>query len=94
MMKTNNTVLSNGVNRRKSSALSALPGRPSVVNQAEVGRHPTTGIERLATQQMNFTREGNVNVMKCYYQSKPAKRGYMARIAALWKKRGGFEMTE
>ena len=43
---------------------------------------------------MSYTREDNIKIMECYYHSEPTKRGYMARMTAIWEERGGFELTE
>ena len=94
MMNTNNPIQANGVNSRESQAHAASPGRPPVVNQAGVGRHPTTGRGRPANQRMSYSRADNIKIMECYYQSEPARRGYMARMRRLWMERGGFELTE
>ena len=43
---------------------------------------------------MSYSRADNIKIMECYYQSEPARKGYMARMRRLWMERGGFELTE
>ena len=43
---------------------------------------------------MKYTKDDNIKVMKCYYLSEPSKRGYIKRMARIWRELSGFELTE
>ena len=41
---------------------------------------------------MKYIRVDNIKVMKCYYLSEFDKRGYMKRMARIWRELDGFEL--
>ena len=44
-------------------------------------------------ERRRWTKEVNKQVMRCFYQSDPTKRGYRKRMIAIWKEKGTFEIT-
>ena len=95
MMNTTNTNIANGVNRRVSAANSVAPGRLSVENQAEAGRHHAIGDEQNVHQKYNqrrkkWIRNDNMRLMECYILAKSdPKMEYIKRMLRIWREREG-----
>ena len=49
---------------------------------------------KLLRMRVQWTKELNRLVMKCYLKSDPSKRGYRKRMLEIWNKTGVFETTE
>ena len=83
----------NGVGTKSEDSTS---GRCPVEPQHRSGRHQTTA----ANARMKWTKEVNVAVMECFYQSRPFTeegrpiRGYRQRMHRKWKERLLFPITE
>lgn len=43
---------------------------------------------------MKYSRQDNIKIMGCYYRSEPGRRGYIRRMANIWRERGGFALSE
>ena len=65
-------------------------GSVPVSRQAGRGRQSTTD----GNQRRKFEYRDNVEVMRCYLESSPGKRGYRKRMHKLWKERGNANITE
>ena len=99
MMNHNTEITTNGVNGRCSQSTTASPGRSPVAHadsdQAGIGRHHNTGpSEEAANLRMKFSREDNITVMECYYTSDPSRRGYIKRMAEIWRENGRMALTD
>ena len=78
----------NNVNGTRSSNGEGVTfGRGSGGQQPDFGRHQ-------ATARMKWNKEVNKIVMRCFYRSEPAKRGYRKRMLSIWNELGVFEITE
>ena len=66
---------------------SLSPSRCPIVRTRETGRHQ-------ATVQKKLSKQDNICVMTCYYQSQPGVRGYRQRLHAFWKEKGLFQVGE
>ena len=64
--------------------------------QVYLGRYPTTAEEGVGPQRgrKRWTRLENREVMECYIDSEPEKRGYRKRMVQLWHERGLFAVSE
>ena len=63
-----------------------LPARCPVVRMRWSGRHQ-------ATVRKTWSRQDNICVMTCYYQSQPGVRGYRQISHAFWKEKGLFQVA-
>ena len=80
-------VSNNGVNEAGVYDEILLPARCPVVRMRWSGRHQ-------ATVRKTWSRQDNICVMTCYYQSQPGVRGYRQRLNAFWKEKGLFQVGE
>jgi hypothetical protein len=69
----------NGVNEVQ---MDLSPGRFAVSNQVVTDRHQATG-------RKHWSRFENILLMKCYFLSKPDKRGYRQRFHDIYRDRSG-----
>ena len=81
----------NGVNETRTECESLSPGRCSMVQQHEPGRHQVTAT---MTRRRKWTQEDNRMVMKRYYESVPSKNGYRKRMLQLWLQMDKFFVAE
>ena len=73
----NTNVSNNGVNEAGVYNEGLSPGRCPVVRMRRPGRHQ-------ATVRKKWSKQDNICVMTCYYQSQPGVRGYRQRLHAFW----------
>ena len=93
MMNTQHNENPYGV-ERISQADQLLPGSLPVGDQAGRGRQSVTGNTTAREKRKEWSRQDNINVMKCFYLSHPEKRGYMKRMLQIWKERRLFDITD
>ena len=84
---SNTNVSNNGVNEAGVYNEGLSPGRCPLVRTRGPDCHQ-------ATVRIKWTKQDNICVMTCYYQSQPGLRGYRQGLHAFWKEKVLLQVGE